>query len=232
MHFTKDPSTFLREYMSGGEEYNQSGTDIPSFGISRSYEGGVGTGIKPYFNEEIAGHLTPEDRQILNDHVKTLKQGDNQPNAVKREIERMNKMYGKYGMGWQALGEQPSSEIATTPAFGGDPRQQIPSDWAEKMMRPGSPMPPGLREQTFGKPTQETPGGNLPQAQGTFFPTPFNVAEAPRYIRIPPDIDSPAVDKWMQEHPGTGTPQTGPQDFLRNKPLMQQKYRGVGAFPA
>ena len=58
------------------------------------------------------------------------------------------------------------------------------------------------------------------------------VSEAPRYIRIPPDLDSPAVDRWMQEHPGAGTRQTGPQDFLRNKPLMQQKYRGVGAFPA
>jgi hypothetical protein len=108
MHFTKDPSTFLREYMSGGEEYSQSGTDIPTFNLSRTYGGG--TGMAPYFNEQIS--------------------------------------------------------------------------------------------------------------------------EAPRYIRIPPDLDSPAVDRWMQEHPGAGTRQTGPQDFLRNKQLMQQKYMGVGAFPA
>jgi hypothetical protein len=54
MYFAKDPSTFLREYMSGGEEYSQAGTDIPSFGVSRIYEGGGGTGIDPYFNEQIA----------------------------------------------------------------------------------------------------------------------------------------------------------------------------------
>ena len=54
MYFSKDPSAFLREYLSGGEEYSQSGTDIPSFGVSRSYEGGGGTGLEPYFNEEIA----------------------------------------------------------------------------------------------------------------------------------------------------------------------------------
>jgi hypothetical protein len=101
---------FLNAFLKGREEYSQSGTDIPSFGVSRIYEGGGGTGMEPYFNEQ--------------------------------------------------------------------------------------------------------------------------VSEAPRYIRIPPDLDSPAVDRWMQEHPGAGTRQTGPQDFLRNKPLMQQKYRGVGAFPA
>jgi len=54
MYFTKDPSIFLREYMSGGEEYSQSGTDIPSFGIGRRYEGGGGTGMNPYFNGQIA----------------------------------------------------------------------------------------------------------------------------------------------------------------------------------
>ena len=97
----KEGKDFLREYLSGGEEYSQAGTDIPSFGVSRSYEGG------------------------------------------------------------------------------GDPRQQIPADWAEKMMKPGSPMPTGLREQIFGKPTQETPEGTLPQARGTLFPTPFSVASVP-----------------------------------------------------
>jgi hypothetical protein len=55
MYFTRDPSTFLREYMSGGEKYSQSGTDIPPFEFSRSYEGGAGTGMEPYFNEQIAG---------------------------------------------------------------------------------------------------------------------------------------------------------------------------------
>lgn len=117
----KEGKDFLREYLSGGEEYSQAGTDIPSFGVSRSYEGGGGTGMKPYFGEQ----------------------------------------------------------VSATPAFGGDPRQQIPADWAEKMMKPGSPMPTGLREQIFGKPTQETPEGTLPQARGTLFPTPFSVASVP-----------------------------------------------------
>ena len=175
----KEGKDFLREYLSGGEEYSQAGTDIPSFGVSRSYEGGGGTEMAPYFNEKISGNMTPADRQILNDHVKSLKQSNDNPNAVRREIERMNQMYGKYGMSWQALGEKQSPEVATTPAFGGDPRQQIPADWAEKMMKPGSPMPTGLREQIFGKPTQETPEGTLPQARGTFFPTPFSVASVP-----------------------------------------------------
>jgi hypothetical protein len=106
----KQGKDFLNAFLKGREEYSQSGTDIPSFGVSHIYEGGAGTGMEPYFNEQ--------------------------------------------------------------------------------------------------------------------------VSEAPRYIRIPPDLDSPAVDRWMQEHPGAGTRQTGPQDFLRNKQLMQQKYRGVGAFPA
>ena len=45
---------FLNAFLKGREEYSQSGTDIPSFGVSRIYEGGGGTGIDPYFNEQIA----------------------------------------------------------------------------------------------------------------------------------------------------------------------------------
>jgi hypothetical protein len=76
-------------------------------------------------------------------------------------------------------------------------------------------------------------GSDFPgQGFGYQYQSPTEIAEAPRYIRIPPDLDSPAADKWLQEHPGTGNYQTAPQDFLRNKPSMQQKYRGVGAFPA
>lgn len=75
------------------------------------------------------------------------------------------------------------------------------------------------------------------QSYGFAFPTPFSsnggdIAEAPRYIHVPPDIDSPAFERWMQSRPGYGAPGTAPQDFLRNKPSMQQKYRGVGGFSA
>jgi hypothetical protein len=114
---------FLREYLSGGEEYSQFGTDIPSFGISRSYEGGGGTGMEPYFSEQ----------------------------------------------------------IATTPSFGGNPRQQVPADWVEKMSKPGSPMPAGLREKIFGTPSQDKPDNTLPQARGTVFPTPFDIAGSPSF---------------------------------------------------
>ena len=45
---------------------------------------------------KIAGHMTESDRQILRDHEKViLKQS---PAIQKREFERMNKMYSKYGM--------------------------------------------------------------------------------------------------------------------------------------
>jgi len=45
---------FLNAFLKGREEYSQSGTDIPPFEFSRSYEGGGGTGMDPYFNEQIA----------------------------------------------------------------------------------------------------------------------------------------------------------------------------------
>jgi hypothetical protein len=118
-------TSYLKKY-GGGEQYSQTGTDIPTFSVGRDFAGGEGTGIPPYFNEE----------------------------------------------------------VTASPGFGG-------------------------QYQNLGE-----------------------IAEAPQYIRIPPDLDSPAADRWLQEHPGTGTRQTAPQDFLRNKPLMQQKYRGIGAFPA
>lgn len=66
MNFTKDPSTFLREYMSGGEEYSQSGTDIPPYEFSRTYEGGSGTGMNPYFNEQIASVPVGQDPNFRN----------------------------------------------------------------------------------------------------------------------------------------------------------------------
>jgi hypothetical protein len=49
----------------------------------------------------IAGNLTPSDRQILNEHAKTLKQQGTR--AASKELERMNKMYAKYGMSFGKL---------------------------------------------------------------------------------------------------------------------------------
>ena len=45
--------------------------------------------------------MTPSDRQILRDYAKTLKQSGTP--AAARELERMNKMYAKYGMSFGKL---------------------------------------------------------------------------------------------------------------------------------
>ena len=66
MNFSKDPGTFLRQYVKGSEDYRQSGTDIPPFGVSRSYEGGGGTGMEPYFNEQIASVPVGQDPNFRN----------------------------------------------------------------------------------------------------------------------------------------------------------------------
>ena len=47
---------FLTRYIKkygGGEQYSQTGTDIPTFSVGRDFAGGEGTGIPPYFNEEV-----------------------------------------------------------------------------------------------------------------------------------------------------------------------------------
>ena len=45
-------TSYLKKY-GGGEQYSQTGTDIPTFSVGRDFEGGEGTGIPPYFNEEV-----------------------------------------------------------------------------------------------------------------------------------------------------------------------------------
>jgi hypothetical protein len=45
-------TSYLKKY-GGGEQYSQTGTDIPTFSVGRDFAGGEGTGISPYFNEEV-----------------------------------------------------------------------------------------------------------------------------------------------------------------------------------
>jgi hypothetical protein len=99
MYFTKDPSTFLREYMSGGEEYSQSGTDIPSFGISSRYEGGGGTGMNPYFNEQIAATPSfsiPQGQGALGrrsgEQLQRIQESGIQNEQLQQELERRGMM--------------------------------------------------------------------------------------------------------------------------------------------
>jgi hypothetical protein len=44
-------TSYIKKY-GGGEQYSQTGTDIPTFSVGRDFAGGEGTGIPPYFNEE------------------------------------------------------------------------------------------------------------------------------------------------------------------------------------
>ena len=50
---------------------------------------------------KIAGHMTADDKQILRDHAAMLKK-QGTPSAA-RELERMNKMYSKYGMSFGSI---------------------------------------------------------------------------------------------------------------------------------
>ena len=52
--FSSSGKDFLSAFLKGSEDYRQSGTDIPSFGIRRSYVGGLVPGEEPHFNEQIA----------------------------------------------------------------------------------------------------------------------------------------------------------------------------------
>jgi hypothetical protein len=45
-------TSYIKKY-GGGEQYSQTGTDIPTFSVGRDFAGGEGTGIPPYFNEEV-----------------------------------------------------------------------------------------------------------------------------------------------------------------------------------
>tara|TARA_B100001559_G_scaffold147828_1_gene123968 strand:- start:2130 stop:2315 length:186 start_codon:yes stop_codon:yes gene_type:complete len=45
-------------------------------------------------DEFIAGHMTPDNKKMLFDHYKSIKD----PKDKKREAVRLNKMYNKYGL--------------------------------------------------------------------------------------------------------------------------------------
>jgi len=50
---------------------------------------------------QVAGHLTPSDKQILRDHAAQLKK-QGTPSA-QRELDRMNKMYRNYGISFGSI---------------------------------------------------------------------------------------------------------------------------------
>ena len=50
---------------------------------------------------KIAGHLTTDDKQLLRTHAEQLKK-QGTPTAA-RELERLNKMYSKYGMSFGSI---------------------------------------------------------------------------------------------------------------------------------
>ena len=50
---------------------------------------------------KIAGGLTADDKQILRDYAKTLKQSGTP--AAARELERLNKMYRNHGLSFGSI---------------------------------------------------------------------------------------------------------------------------------
>ena len=50
---------------------------------------------------KIAGSLSADDKQILRDYAKTLKQSGTP--AAAKELERLNKMYRNYGMSFGSI---------------------------------------------------------------------------------------------------------------------------------
>jgi hypothetical protein len=47
-------NSYYREKFGGGEQYAQSGTNIPTFSVSKDFEGGESTDIPPYYMEEVS----------------------------------------------------------------------------------------------------------------------------------------------------------------------------------
>jgi hypothetical protein len=45
-------TSYIKKY-GGGAQYSQTGTDIPTFSVGQGFTGGEGTGIPPYYNEEV-----------------------------------------------------------------------------------------------------------------------------------------------------------------------------------
>ena len=50
---------------------------------------------------KIAGSLSADDKQILRDYAKTLKQSGTP--AAAKELERLNKMYRNYGLSFGSM---------------------------------------------------------------------------------------------------------------------------------
>ena len=61
------------------------------------------SGTKPSKVEslKIAGNMTADDKQVLRDHAAMLKKQGTP--AAARELQRMNKMYSKYGMSFGTI---------------------------------------------------------------------------------------------------------------------------------
>ena len=69
-------TSYIKKY-GGGEQYSQTGTDIPTFSVGRDFEGGEGTGIPPYYTEEVSS--TPiwggaSQQEVPRDVIEKLQQ--------------------------------------------------------------------------------------------------------------------------------------------------------------
>lgn len=97
--FSSSGKDFLSAFLKGSEDYRQSGTDIPSFGIRRSYVGSVAPGEEPYFNEQIAATPSfsiPQGQGALGrrsgEQLKRIQESGIQNEQLQQELERRGMM--------------------------------------------------------------------------------------------------------------------------------------------
>jgi hypothetical protein len=92
-------TSYIKKY-GGGEQYSQTGTDIPTFSVGRDFAGGEGTGIPPYFNEEVTaspgfGSQYQNLGEIAGSPSFDLDPDVDSP-IIDRDLERHREQYGRY----------------------------------------------------------------------------------------------------------------------------------------
>jgi hypothetical protein len=92
-------TSYIKKY-GGGEQYSQTGTDIPTFSVGRDFAGGEGTGIPPYFNEEVTaspgfGGQYRNLGEIAGSPSFDLDPDFDSP-IIDRDLERYREQHGRY----------------------------------------------------------------------------------------------------------------------------------------
>jgi hypothetical protein len=95
--------------------------------------------------------------------------------------------------------------------WGGSPGQEVPREALERMSQPGTPPPADVLEE-------------IKRKLGSFG---VKQASSPSF-EVAPDIDSPEVDRWVEEKIRTRGPvKFNPEDVRRNIQRLRPLIRGV-----